>query len=180
MLRLFGLLLFVLATGPLGSSSADAQRWAGPIPTSVTAQNGVLYLGGNRFTVPMTLSLAGSALVVNGMMLPADTTTEAVTETAPTRPDLARVIAMNAYLMLLAYRRHLDDGGLIICLRHREFVIPIRYASLLDGSLSSLLTGRKLSAPEESQLRNWVPADRWEEASRVQPLVLSTPMLEAR
>jgi len=175
--RLLALLLFLSGSGPL---IADAQRWAGPIPPKVTAQNGVLYLGGNRFTAPVTLAFAGNALAVNGMTLPDSTTTETLPETVPASPNMVRMNEMNVYMLLLAYRRHLDEGGLIICLRRRDILPPIKLASLLDGALPKLLAGRQLTPTEESQLRAWIPPDRWEEASRLQPLVLSAPMLNVR
>ncbi len=56
---------------PGGGNSAQ-------VPISLRAQQGVLYLGGNRFTAPMTLSVSGRQLAVNGMTLPP--------EPAPTFP----------------------------------------------------------------------------------------------
>ena len=169
--RVLAPLLFLLAWCPLGPSSAGAQRWAGPIPSSVTAEKGVLYLGGNRFTAPMTLTFAGSQFAVNGMMLPTATTTEASPETVPTSPEFTRMSVVRVYVMLLAFKRHLEEGGLIICLPRQEILIPIEYAPLFDEALPKLLTGQELSTTEERQLRTRIPRARWEEASHPLPLV---------
>jgi len=175
----FGLLALVLLLG-FGPRTAHAQRWAGPIPPSVTAQNGVLYFGGNRFTAPMTLGFVGNALAVDGMALPADTTTVTLLETVPASPVMARLNEMDAYMLLLAYKRHLDQGGLMICLRRREILPPVRLAPYFDGALQKLVAGGQVTPTEESQLKAWIPLEKWEEASRIQPLVLSTPMLNVR
>lgn len=88
----------------------------------------------------------------------------------PTPQEIAQRNSLHAYEMLQAFKRHLDGGGMLIHLRHREIYIPAARARFVDGALQKLLARRTLTPTEVKQLSDVLPRDRWDEVSQQTPL----------